>query len=89
MREMVAKAQAFIPLSTDLLRDFGPLPGDEETYARYAKPYRRGILSPRRLRDKRLSRERILRSERALRHALRRATEDLNDLEQWVKTRQG
>ena len=78
-----AKAQAFIPFSTQLLRDLGPLPGDEEEYGKRIKPYRGGILSERRLRDKRITRERLLKDSKALRHALRWASEDLVDTKSW------
>jgi hypothetical protein len=76
-----------LPISTQLLRDFGPLPGDEEEYARFAKPYRGGILSERRLRDKRVSRERLVKDSIALRHALREATEELVDFKAWKEAK--
>jgi hypothetical protein len=59
------------------------LPGDEEEYAKRAKPYRGGILSERRLRDKRTTRERLIRDAKAIRHALRWAVEDLVDYKSW------
>ena len=79
---MVAQklARGFIPFSTQILRDFRPEPGDEEEYARLTKPYRGGILSPKRLRDRRISRDRLIQDSEALRHALRGAAEDLVDL---------
>lgn len=79
----VQKAQGFIPYSTQLLRDYGPLPGDEEQYAARTKPYRNGILSTRRLRDKRTTRERLLKDSKAMRYALREAVEDLVDAKSW------
>ena len=75
----------FIPLSTQILRDPGPLPGDEEEYAKRLKPYRGGILSERRLGDKRVTRERLVKDSLALRHALRAASEDLVDAKGWIE----
>lgn len=83
MEVAIIKTQAFIPYSTQLIRDLGPLPGDEEEYAKRVKPYRGGILSARRLRDKRIKRERLIKDSKALRHALRWASEDLVDAKGW------
>lgn len=77
------KALTFIPISTQLLRDLGPLPGDEQEYAKRAKPYRKGILSQRRLHDKRVTRERLVLDSIALRHALREAAEEIVDFKTW------
>jgi hypothetical protein len=77
------KMVAWLPVSTNVIRDLGPLPGDEEEYAKRTKPYRRGILSERRLRDKRVTRERLIRDSKALRYALRWAAEDLVDYRSW------
>ncbi len=81
----VQKTQVFIPMSTQVIRDFGPLPEDEEEYAKRSKPYRRGILSAKRLKDKRISRARLLKDSKALRHALREASEDIVDLNAYIK----
>jgi hypothetical protein len=81
--ERVTKTIWEIPIGTQLLRDSGPLPGDEEEYAERARPYRGGILAEHRLRDRRVTRERLIRDSKALRHALRWAVEDLVDMESW------
>lgn len=77
---------ARIPISTELLRDSGTLEGDEEEFARFSKPYRNGILSPARV--SRASRGRLIRDSRALRAALRNATNEIADLKAHIDGRE-